>query len=82
MGCSKLGIDISISTPVGFEPLDWIMEIARRESNKNDSSILVTPNPKEAIANADVVVTDTHVSIGKENEIENREKLFFPKYQE
>lgn len=81
LGCSKLGIDISISTPVGFEPLDWIMEIARRESNKNDSSILVTPNPKEAIANADVVVTDTHVSIGKENEIENREKLFFPKYQ-
>ena len=81
LGCSKLGIDISVSTPVGFEPLDWIMDIAEKESKKNDSSILITSNPKEAIANADVVVTDTHISIGKENEIDNREKLFFPKYQ-
>ena len=81
LGCSKLGIDISVSTPLGFEPLDWITEIARLESKKNDSSLLITSNPKEAITNADVVVTDTHISIGKENEIDNREKLFFPKYQ-
>jgi ornithine carbamoyltransferase len=81
LGCSKLGIDISVSTPLGFEPLEWITEIARTESLKNDSSLLITSNPQEAIADADVVVTDTHISIGKENEIDNREKLFFPKYQ-
>lgn len=81
LGCAKLGIDISVSTPVGFEPLDWIVDIARKESIKNDSGILITSNPKEAITNADVVVTDTHVSIGKENEVDSREKLFFPKYQ-
>ncbi|HEU5120041.1 MAG TPA: ornithine carbamoyltransferase [Candidatus Nitrosocosmicus sp.] len=81
LGCSKLGIDISVSTPLGFEPLDWITEIARIESKKNNSSLLITSDPQEAIADADVVVTDTHISIGKENEINNREKLFFPKYQ-
>lgn len=81
LGCSKLGIDISVATPVGFEPLDWITEIARAEAKRNDSSILLTSDPKEAIIDADVVVTDTHISIGKENEIHSREKLFFPRYQ-
>lgn len=81
LGCSKLGINISVATPVGFEPLDWITEIARKESVRNNSSILITSDPKEAIVDADVVVTDTHISIGKENEIHSREKLFFPRYQ-
>ena len=81
LGCSKLGINISVATPVGFEPLDWITEIARKESIRNNSSILITSDPKEAILDADVVVTDTHISIGKENEIHSREKIFFPRYQ-
>ncbi len=81
LGCSKLGIDVSVATPVGFEPLDWITEIARAEAKRNDSNILITSDPKEAIVDADVVVTDTHISIGKENEIHSREKLFFPRYQ-
>ena len=37
LGCSKLGININISTPPDFEPLDWIINTARVESKKNDS---------------------------------------------
>lgn len=81
LGCTKLGIHISVSTPTGFEPLDWIINIARNQSLESRSSILITPDPKEAIIDADVVITDTHISIGKESEIHHREKLFFPKYQ-
>jgi len=81
LGCSKLGIDMSVATPVGFEPLDWITEIAKTEAKKNNSNIIITSDPKEAMVDADVVVTDTHISIGKENEIHSREKLFFPRYQ-
>lgn len=81
LGCSKLGINIRVSTPSGFEPLDWIVNIARIESELNESSVLITNDPTEAVNGADVVVTDTHISIGKEKEIDNREKLFFPRYQ-
>jgi ornithine carbamoyltransferase len=37
--------------------------------------------PTEAVKSADIVVTDTFISIGKENENELRRKIFLPKYQ-
>ena len=81
LGCSKLGINIRVSTPIGFEPLDWVVEIARTSAKKNESALLITSDPTEAVIDADVIVTDTHISIGKENEFDSREKIFFPKYQ-
>ncbi len=81
LGCSKLGINIQVSTPIGFEPLDWVVEIARTSAKKNESALLITSDPTEAVIDADVIVTDTHISIGKENEFDSREKIFFPKYQ-
>ena len=81
LGCSKLGININISTPPDFEPMDWIVDTARVESKKYDSSVLITNDPFEAVKEADVVVTDTFISIGKENEQEKRDAMFLPKYQ-
>jgi ornithine carbamoyltransferase len=81
LGCSKLGVNIRVSTPIGFEPLDWVVEIARTSAKKNESALLITSDPTEAVIDADVIVTDTHISIGKENEFDSREKIFFPKYQ-
>ncbi len=81
LGCSKLGMNIQVSTPIGFEPLDWVVEIARTFAKKNESTLLITSDPTEAVIDADVIVTDTHISIGKENEFDSREKIFFPKYQ-
>ena len=81
LGCSKLGINIQVSTPIGFEPPNWVVEIARTSAKKSESALLITSDPTEAVIDADVIVTDTHISIGKENEFDNREKIFFPKYQ-
>jgi ornithine carbamoyltransferase len=81
LGCSKLGININISTPPDFEPVDWIIDTARVESKKNNSSVLITNDPFEAVKEADVVTTDTFISIGKENEQEKRNAIFLPKYQ-
>jgi ornithine carbamoyltransferase len=81
LGCSKLGVNIRVSTPLGFEPLDWVVEIARTSSKENESALLITSDPTEAVSDADVIVTDTHISIGKESEFDSREKIFFPKYQ-
>ena len=81
LGCSKLGINIRVSTPLGFEPPNWVVEVARTSAKKNESALLITSDPTEAVVAADVIVTDTHISIGKENEFDSREKIFFPKYQ-
>ena len=81
LGCSKLGININISTPPDFEPMNWIIDTARVESKKNDSSVFITNDPFEAVKEADVVTTDTFISIGKENEQEKRNAIFLPKYQ-
>jgi ornithine carbamoyltransferase len=81
LGCSKLGININISTPPDFEPMGWIIDTARVESKKYDSSVLITNDPFEAVKESDVVTTDTFISIGKENEQEKRNAIFLPKYQ-
>jgi len=81
LGCSKLGINIKISTPQGFEPLDWVINTAINESKKNNSLVLITNDPFEAVKGADVVTTDTFISIGKEDEKEKRDSLFLPRYQ-
>jgi ornithine carbamoyltransferase len=80
-GCSKLGINIKVSTPPGFEPLEWVINFARDESKKNDSSVLITNDPFEAVKESDVVTTDTFISIGKEEEKKKRESIFLPMYQ-
>ncbi len=81
LGCSKLGINIKVSTPPGFEPLKWVVNIAINESKKNDSYVLITNDPVEAVKDADIVTTDTFISIGKEDEKEKRDTLFLPLYQ-
>lgn len=81
IGCSKLGLDVRISTPVGYEPLNWIVEIAKLECNKNNCSLMMTNDPIEAVRNTDVIVTDTFISIGKENEYDERNSVFLPDFQ-
>ncbi len=81
LACSKLGINIRVATPPGFEPLDWVIDVAKDECKKNKSSVLITTDPFEAIKEADVISTDTFISIGKEEEKEKRDSVFLPKYQ-
>ena len=73
---SKLGFNINIATPKGYEIDDKIKEIALNEAKKSGAKINFTNDPKEAIKNVDVVVTDTWVSMGQEEEKEKRIKDF------
>ncbi len=81
LGCTKLGINIKVSTPRGFEPLKSVVDVATVASNKNHSLLSITNDPVEAVTQADVIITDTFVSIGKEGEKEKREDIFLPLYQ-
>ncbi|MFB5621618.1 MAG: ornithine carbamoyltransferase [Candidatus Nitrosomaritimum yanchengensis] len=73
-GCALTDVKMSIATPKGFEPSKDVVSEARKSTE-----IEITTDPKEAIKNADVVVTDTFSSI--HNRDPKRTKKFLPKYQ-
>jgi ornithine carbamoyltransferase len=81
LGCSKIGLNLSIACPPGFEPNEDVVYVARQEASKSSTEISITDDPLEAVQNADVLATDTFVSIGKDEERQQREEIFLPKYQ-
>lgn len=81
IGATKLGAHISIACPKGYEPEGRYLKWAEENSARSGSRIELTENPEEAVRNADVVMTDTFVSMGMEAEREKRLKTFLPSYQ-
>lgn len=77
-GAVKVGMDISIACPPGYEPDRQILEQMEYEAKLNGSSIIVSSDPSSVITDADVVITDTWASMGKEQEEEQRKKVFLP----
>lgn len=75
-GCAKAGIDCAVATPVGYEPDKEVTENAKDDFKKSGAGLLITNDPKEAIKDADVIYTDTWVSMGMEKEKEERLKIF------
>ncbi len=73
---AKLGFNIKIATPKGYEIDDKIKEIALNEAKNSGAKIEFTNDPKVAVKDVDVVVTDTWVSMGQEDEKEKRIKDF------
>ena len=81
LGCSKTGINITVASPKGYEPPSWIIQIAKNNSLISNCTVSIVNDPIKAINDADVVVTDTFMSIGMEQEKIEREQIFLPKYQ-
>jgi ornithine carbamoyltransferase len=71
-----LGFDLSIATPEGYEIDDFIREKALELAQKSKAEIKISNDPRKAVEDADVVVTDTWVSMGQEDEKEKRIKDF------
>ena len=76
MLASKLGFDLSIATPKGYEVDNDILEDALNFAKQSGSNITIANNPEEVVKNATVVTTDTWVSMGQENEQETKVKAF------
>jgi len=81
LGCSKLGIDMTLSCPKGYEPEEGILRRGKDDAGESGSRIELTREPRVAVMGADIVYTDTLVSTGMEEEQETRERVFLPKYQ-
>lgn len=77
-GCTKMGIDCAIATPEGYEPDLEVTENAKADAKKSASKLIITKDPVEAIKDADIVYTDTWVSMGQEAEKAERIKVFMP----
>lgn len=70
-GAVKAGMHISVAHPQGYAPKKEVAEAAKKEN-----LITLTQNPEEAVRDADVVYTDTWISMGQEAEKEERVRVF------
>ncbi|ADG93320.1 ornithine carbamoyltransferase [Arcobacter nitrofigilis DSM 7299] len=76
MLAAKLGFELRIATPKGYEVNQKILDRALEFAKISGAKIVIGNDPIEAIKNATVVTTDTWVSMGQEDEKEKRVKDF------
>ncbi len=77
-GAAKLGVNMRVVTPEGYDPDPAIYEGARKEAEKTGARIETVRDPAEGVAGADVVYTDVWISMGMEDEKEERLRIFRP----
>ena len=75
-GCAKAGLDCAIATPKEYACDAEVVANAKDDFKKSGKTLLLTDDPAAAIADADIVYTDTWVSMGMEEEKEIRQKAF------
>ena len=76
MLCAKMGFELRIATPKGYEVDGNVLEDALTMAKTSGAVIKVMNDPKEAIRNATIVTTDTWASMGQEEEKEERIRAF------
>lgn len=74
--CAKMGIDFTAATPEGYEPDAQIIQNARADAHKLGTFISLTHDAAEAVKDADILYTDTWISMGKESEADKRRHDF------
>jgi ornithine carbamoyltransferase len=80
LGGAKTGMHVRVATPPGFEPIPQIVQRATEIAEGTGGSVLLTNDPREAAAGADVLYTDVWASMGQEAESDER-ALVFPAYR-
>ena len=78
LACATAGMHVRVSGPEGFTPDDAILAKAREIAGTTGGSASYVVDPVAAVTGADVVATDTWVSMGKEGEAEERSRPFLP----
>ena len=75
---ASAGLHVVIGAPQGFAPDADVVATAREIAQDTGGSIELTTDPVEAVAGADVVITDSWVSMGREEESRDRMRVFPP----
>ncbi|MDD5131876.1 MAG: ornithine carbamoyltransferase [bacterium] len=74
----KLGLHMVICIPPGYEPDKGIIKEAQALAAESGAQIKLTNDPQTAATAADILYTDVWTSMGKEQEREERLKIFKP----
>ncbi|MDO5548891.1 MAG: ornithine carbamoyltransferase [Eubacteriales bacterium] len=75
VGGLKTGMEVAVACPKKYQPHSMVLDFADRQKSEG-AKFLLTDNILEAAADADVVFTDAWVSMGKEEEAEERHMAF------
>jgi ornithine carbamoyltransferase len=75
-GASKLGVNLWIANPEGYEPNHRVISEAERIAKETGARINVINDPIEAVRDAHIVYTDVWASMGQEAETEDRASVF------
>ena len=78
VGGLKCGMDVSVACPEGYDPDPQVLDFAKTVT---DAKFTLCRDPKEAVAGADVVITDVWASMGQEEEAQKRRLAFEGVYQ-
>lgn len=76
VACAMAGMDVSIAAPEGYGPDSAVLDRAREIAAIQGAKISSSNDPVEAVAGAHVVVTDTWVSMGMEDQAQERALVF------
>ena len=75
-GASKVGMDIYVATPKGYEPNAEVTAKAKADADRAGTKVVVTSSIDEAAKDADVIETDVWASMGQEEEAAKRQRDF------
>ena len=78
LACAIAGMHVRIACPDSFAPRADVVADAEKIASETGGSVMVGSDPAALVSGADVVVTDTWVSMGKEEEKVERVKVFTP----
>ena len=75
---AKVGASMTVASPEKYEPDTAMVTTAQRDAKETGATISVTNDPYKAVEGANVIYTDTWVSMGLEAEKEETLKVFQP----
>ena len=78
LGCTLAGMHVRIGTPASHQPDAAVLARAQEIAAEQGGSVVVTADASEAVRRSDVVVTDTWVSMGMEDQKGDRQGLDSP----
>ncbi len=75
-GAAKVGMDIAVASPAGYEVKPHYAELARQDAVAAGTRLELTHDPRQAVSGASCVYTDVWASMGQEAEAEKRLQAF------
>ena len=76
LGCALAGLDVTISCPAGYEPMEKYFNFALSAAKTSGTKVEIVNDPKVAVNSANIIYTDVWASMGQESEANERKEIF------